>query len=198
MLFGIGGIALMMLGAWIASQITPVLQHEIASVPAQASESGVASTPTPATIRLALRASPAQAVLFLDGVRLESTPYASSVPGDPGEHELRVVADGFTPVVRSLRFDADIELRLSLEPSAVASASSKNTPRASRTANGRAGRRALSRSKTLPRAAASSIHRTPSVQAAASSNESAATDPCNPPYVVNELGIKRYKRECLK
>jgi serine/threonine protein kinase len=197
-LFGIGGIALMMLGAWIASQVSPVLQHEMASAPAAASASGVPTTPTPAPIRLALRASPAQAVLYLDGVRLESNPYARSMPSDQSEHELRVLADGFTPIVRSLRLDADIELRLSLEQLTAASTSAKNGLKSSRMANLRAGRRRPSRSRTLPRVAVSSTDRPPTEQAAASPSKSAPTDPCNPPYVVNELGIKRYKRECLK
>jgi hypothetical protein len=57
--------------------------------------------------------SPSSAKLRLDGAPIDN-PFVAQVPIDEREHELKVTAQGFTPVVRTLRFQHDLELKLVL------------------------------------------------------------------------------------
>lgn len=66
------------------------------------------------TLKLAISATPARAQLRLDGQRVEN-PYRSELPLDDREHELIVTAEGYAPEVHRLRFERDLELRVSLE-----------------------------------------------------------------------------------
>jgi serine/threonine-protein kinase len=66
------------------------------------------------SLELVISASPARARLRLDGHRVEN-PYRSEMPLDDREHELIVTAEGYAPEVHRIRFERDVELRVSLE-----------------------------------------------------------------------------------
>jgi hypothetical protein len=130
---------------------------------------------------------------------------------DQREHELRVTAEGFAPVTRQLRFDADFDLELTLAP---VQAVERTQPGAGSNADGRPGDAVQGRVEARPeKKPVSSPKRTAAPARAASARAAARNtaaarrvmqekliqeDDCDPPYVVNELGVKRYKRECLK
>jgi serine/threonine protein kinase len=191
------GAALVGLGVLVAggSALLPTAASKPESAPVRPAVAPVAPAPA-AMIRLMLRATPEQAALYLDGARLASNPFTSSQPVDEREHELRITADGFEPITRSVRFDRDVELQLALvaipppQPQTVAT-----EDEGSAAALGRA--KAV-RKVTRSKRPASSSKPEPAVTAAAPAPAAAESDACNPPYVVNELGVKRYKRECLK
>jgi serine/threonine-protein kinase len=170
----------------------PPVEHSAAAAPASAPVPASASPAT--TIRVRLGAAPEQAELFLDGVRLQSNPYSSALPMDQREHELRVTAEGFAPVTRTLRLDADLDLQLTLAPlPAIERNPSRGADGAGRADEAKPGKKSVASPRRVapPRAAAARSSGTPARRAA-------EEDTCNPPYVVNELGVKRYKRECLK
>jgi eukaryotic-like serine/threonine-protein kinase len=151
-----------------------------------------------ATIRVLLGAVPDHAALYLDGARLASNPFTTSMPADQREHELRITASGFVPVTRSVRFDRDVEIQLSLEavppaPTTTIDLGEDTAPARAKTA------RKVARGKPRPAASAKPAE-APAGKVAVqpASKPAEISDACNPPYVVNELGVKRYKRECLQ
>jgi len=195
-----GAAALVALGSYAA--LTPAPEPPVEHAAATASAPAPAPASAATTIRVGLRAMPEQAELYLDGVRLQSNPYSSALPMDQREHELRVTADGFAPIVRKLRFDADVELQLTLVPQQAGErAQAADGPDGAGAKPDNVQDRAEAKPEKKP---VSSPRRTaPRAAAARGSNASPARkaeqeDSCNPPYVVNELGVKRYKRECLK
>jgi hypothetical protein len=190
---GAAAVALTALGGWLA------LTSGGAHAPVEPGQS--AATPAAvATVRLVLDAAPPQAALYLDGAHLASNPFTLSVPADQREHELRVTADGFLPLTRALRFEADAHVQLALAPAPPAekeAALSSASPNSAAAPAGSANVKAPTRAGSRSRAAARALSAAPKTGQAAGKS-SPPDDACNPPYVVNELGVKRYKRECLK
>ncbi|HET9932398.1 MAG TPA: serine/threonine-protein kinase [Polyangiaceae bacterium] len=74
-----------------------------------------AAAPVPSNINLLVAAGPARAHLRLDGKPIDN-PFAGSFPADGHEHELVASAEGYQNEVRKLRFERDLEIRLSLSP----------------------------------------------------------------------------------
>jgi serine/threonine-protein kinase len=197
-----GAAALVALVGYAALTPAPESRVEHAAAPAQ-----VPAAASPATtVRVRLGATPEQAELYLDGVRLQSNPYSSALPMDQREHELRVSAEGFTTVTRSLRFDSDFELQLTLAPlqaveRAQPGSSGDGSPDGAAAKLGDAAQdRALAKPEKKPvsNPRRSASRPVPARSAAPARKAAEQEDACNPPYVVNELGVKRYKRECLK
>jgi hypothetical protein len=130
--------------------------------------------PEAQTVRIRITAFPGEASLELDGQELGSNPYASSVRPSTQLHELIVSADGYQSETRSLRFNQDQEVVLTLkrtrievvEPEPSLDATSKKLSRPERTAP--------TRVQTI-----------------------SAPDPCDPPHFIDERGIKKFKPECL-
>jgi hypothetical protein len=181
------------LGAWL--ELTSGRVHEAVELGQPA-----ATPPAVAMVRLVLGAAPPQAALYLDGVHLAANPFTISVPADQREHELRVTADGFLALTRALRFDADADIQLALAPAPPAeneAAPSSASPISAAAPAGSSHLKAATRPGSHSRAAARAPSAAPKA-APAAGKSSQADDACNPPYVVNELGVKRYKRECLK
>jgi hypothetical protein len=91
--------------------------------PAVQASAPVPTTPVTATnapveaprtrVQLVVAVTPSFAKLRLDGDPIEN-PFVAQLPIDDREHELKVTAPGFTPVVRTLRFQHDLELKLVL------------------------------------------------------------------------------------
>jgi hypothetical protein len=113
------------------------------------------------------------------------------MPADGREHELRVSADGFLPVTRSVRFDADAEIQLALEPVPAPVSTALPVNETAAAASPAKPARRISRGKRTAARGPGEL------TAPAAQKQTLPDDACNPPYVVNELGIKRYKRECL-
>jgi hypothetical protein len=192
-LLGAGAVALAALGAWLAlasgGAHDPMELGQPAATPAAV-----------AMVRLVLGAAPPQAALYLDGAQLASNPFTISLPADQREHELRVTAEGFLPLTRALRFDADADIQLALAPAPPAekeAAQSSTSTTAAAAPGGSPHVKAATRAGSRSRAAARGLSAAPKTGPAAGKSGQ-PDDACNPPYVVNELGVKRYKRECLK
>jgi serine/threonine protein kinase len=75
--------------------------------------------PASTTVRLEIVASPANAVLTLDGKPLGSNPYVGAVARDGKVHELAVSAPGFSSLTQEVSADRDLNLRLNLVPAPV-------------------------------------------------------------------------------
>ena len=180
--------------AWVVFLRAPASKPENATVALASPAVTAAPPPAPAAmIRVVLRVEPAQAALYLDGARLSSNPFSSSLPADQREHELFITADGFLPVTRSVRFETDMEIQLALDPVPAAPALAITAREGTSSTQVKAARR-VSRGRHT---ASSSRPDAPAEAAEPAQNAAASSDACNPPYVVNALGVKRYKRECL-
>jgi PEGA domain len=77
------------------------------------------AAPPSTTVRLEIVASPANAVLTLDGKPLGENPYVGAVVRDGKVHELAVSAAGFSPLTQEVAADRDLNLRLNLVPAPV-------------------------------------------------------------------------------
>ncbi|HEU4578290.1 MAG TPA: serine/threonine-protein kinase [Polyangiaceae bacterium] len=185
---------------------TPAPERPLVHGAAPSGAPALAAAAPATTIRVRFAATPDQAELYLDGVRLQSNPYSSALPMDEREHELRATAEGFAPVTRKLRFDADFDLQLALAPVQAVERSQPGAAGENGNADSADEQKGSERSEakparkpvSSPRRAAASTRPAPTRSTAAPAHRAPEEDPCNPPYVVNELGVKRYKRECLK
>jgi serine/threonine-protein kinase len=74
-----------------------------------------APAPAPSNINLLVSAAPGRVRLRLDGKPIDN-PFAGAFPADGREHELVASAEGYQNEVRRLRFERDLEIRLSLSP----------------------------------------------------------------------------------
>jgi eukaryotic-like serine/threonine-protein kinase len=110
------GIFLLSRGATSGETVGPVASPAAApsAQPLAASANHGDSAAKNRTLKLSIAASPERAQLRLDGRRIEN-PYRAELPQDEREHELIATAAGHAPEVRRLRFDRDLELRISLE-----------------------------------------------------------------------------------
>jgi serine/threonine-protein kinase len=156
-----------------------------------------AEPPEARTIRISIAAHPSHAAVYLDGVRVASNPFSATLPIDAKLHELRVEAPGFEPLTRELHLDADQEFDVALatrSPEHVESAPPDKVRKApTTTREKRSGARSRNRSAMRGERGRAAEKRTPSTR----SSSSAVADRCDPPYTVDPLGIKRYRRECL-
>src|SRR5690606_35652736 len=128
---------------------------------------------TSARVRFVVR--PFSAKIFWDGKPLTSNPYEGELPLDNARHELRAEADGYKPLVRNILLESDMRLELAME------AEPKPTPVVRP-------RPAPVRPRPAP----------PPAETAAPPPPPAPTADCNPPYVIDASGIKRYRLECLQ
>ncbi|WP_233261970.1 serine/threonine-protein kinase [Vitiosangium sp. GDMCC 1.1324] len=69
----------------------------------------------PEEIEFSLRVVPSGARVELDGRPLTGNPFAGRFTKDDQQHELRISAAGFEPLVKELRFEKDMMLELSLQ-----------------------------------------------------------------------------------
>lgn len=128
-----------------------------------------------ALVLLRLSAQPADTHFELDGVALVGNPHLGSYPAESGTKRTLVArAPGHTPITRSIVLGEDQELFLALAPLPA-------SPMA-------AARPAIK--KRPPAQASAPVPSTP--------NAATATPPaCDPPFYVDDRGVKRYKPGCL-
>ena len=142
---------------------------------------------TPASVNLTVAVEPSAAAVYLDGRRVPGVPPRIALPRDGVEHELRAEAEGFVPVARRVRLDADAEVGLTLQRrpgSDVGGAATTAAPRA------RAQRATVVHEPTRDAPA-------PEPAAAPAALPVARAINCDPPYFIGEDGLKHYRRECL-
>jgi hypothetical protein len=144
-----------------------------------------APTETPAEktnkVSIRLSASPPEARLFFDNEQLPSNPYAGALPADGNQHTVRAEAQGFTSSSTAFILDRDADIVLALERS-------KSQP----TVNPGGNRQPQ---RSVPHAGPPPA--TPPSPPTAPTPPSPAKPDCNPPYYVDQRGIKRYKGECM-
>jgi len=139
---------------------------------------GPPSVDAPLSARVTLRvtAFPASAVIWVDGVRAQSNPFADELAVDDAWHEVVAEAPGYRTVTRRARVTQDTDIVLALEPLPAPS------PPASR--------------RVAP------ARRVPSPPPAprASSPAPSASSPvpeCASPYYLDARGVKKFRAECL-
>jgi serine/threonine-protein kinase len=142
----------------------------LTETPSRSAESAPIERP-PAMVTVRIRASPAVASLYLDDVLLDQNPYVTHIAADPKARTLRAEAPGYTSDTRELTLLQDTEISIALERAVTAA------PR--------------SRAKLRPTTTQ------PRTEAPASSAQQEHKPDCDPPYVILESGIRRYKAECL-
>jgi hypothetical protein len=130
--------------------------------------------------------APPQALLELDGKRVEGNPARVSLPRDAKTHVLSAAADGYES--RSKQFSADGEgsLQLSLEPAPDLAAAKPS-------ANGghkQRGRWVAPQAPASAPAAASTPAEPPKPA-------EAPTSACDQPFFINREGIKAVRPECM-
>jgi eukaryotic-like serine/threonine-protein kinase len=127
----------------------------------------------PSQIQVRLSATPAAAVLSVDGNPLASNPALLTIPPDDKDHEIRATLEGHEPYKRTVRFERDLALDMMLQPQATSSA----PPSASQ-----------------PRTTISATSHKKASAPANQGNKSKAN--CDPMFYF-ENGIKTYKPWCL-
>jgi eukaryotic-like serine/threonine-protein kinase len=128
-----------------------------------------ASAATEQSVELQITAYPSTARIYLDGQLLPSNPWTQRLPRDGAKHKLRFAADDHESEERLLVVERDSDVVVSLKPARKA----PDAPAAS---------------------AASERPKRPAARPAAPSHKVSA---CDPPFTVDERGIKRYKPQCL-
>jgi serine/threonine protein kinase len=97
-----------------------------------------ASAPVEATVDVSIEVSTPRAKISVDGKSVGKSPFRASVPKDAREHQVVVTADGYVSESRTIGFDRDVRLELSLKPVTVvgvpATAATNATPSATMTA----------------------------------------------------------------
>jgi hypothetical protein len=136
-----------------------------------------ATLPNPvSSIHVAVRATPPEATIEVDGVGRGSGSAAFDVTQDDKDHVVRIGAPGYVTAERTVRFSKDVALDEKLDTMvATASAGVGTAP-----------------SRNAPAHVAAAVAH-PKASAAAST---AAESPCSPPYYFSN-GIKSFKPECL-
>jgi serine/threonine protein kinase len=124
-----------------------------------------------AFVHVSFVASPPRAMLFLDDVPLGSNPFLGNRPRDGERHILRVEAPGYRSQTVAVDMGGPVERKVDLEPLVTVSPKTATRPSAGRIAASSA------TSSTAPAGPARS---------------------CNPPFIIDEHGIKSFKPECLK
>ncbi len=139
-----------------------------------AGPSSAASTAL-STAQLRVTAFPATAKIFLDGQLLPSNPFAQAMPRDTKKHTLRFEAAGHEIAEREISLENDNDLVVVLEQSAKPAPAPTSAPPPPRKTEG-----AAPNTKTPIRVA-----------------PPRKTGNCDPPFTVDERGVKRYKPDCL-
>jgi hypothetical protein len=145
----------------------------LASDPRAATAATLAAPATPSAAHLGITAFPRSARIVLDGQPLPGNPFHAEYPVDSEHvHVIEISAVDHRPERRSVRFDRDQQLVVTLEP------------------------------VLLPTTREPSVSkpRVKAPTAARPSPAGASTDvgsDCDPPYYFSERGVKKFKPGCL-
>src|SRR5262249_40883603 len=136
-------------------------------------------------VQIRLSASPPEAKLFFDSEQLPTNPYAGTLPADGVQHTVRAEAQGYSSSSTAFILDRDADIVLALERSK-GGATRRSGPDRGR---GRPGPVHVGPGPASPPA--------PAPAPPVPSPPATAKPDCNPPYFVDQRGIKRYKPECM-
>jgi serine/threonine protein kinase len=139
------------------------------SVTTPVSASG--SESQPGTVALRITVFPARAAIYLDDQPVWSNPFSAQKTVDHRPHTIRAEAPGHVTSSRDIRFDKSVDLVIALDPEP------GNNPK--------------------PRASGKSPDPKPDDKPRDKTAPAADLPRCNPPYTVDERGIKKFKPECL-
>ncbi len=157
-------------GAWFAAAKN--------KADSERSPNTAASTTPSITVQLRVTAFPATAKIFLDNQLLPSNPFAQGVPRDGKKHVLRFEASGHEIAEREISLDNDNDLVVVLEQSGSGTSSApKSTATAAPTRK--------------------PVANTGRIAPATKAPPPARKSNCDPPFTVDDRGVKRYKPECL-
>jgi serine/threonine-protein kinase len=131
-----------------------------------------AGSSRPTQVQVRLMASPAQAILTVDGNPVSGNPATLTVPHDQADHEIRATLSGYEPALRTVKFDRDLSLEILLNALPAPAASVEPSPKAPK---------GPSPAVTRPRGGGA---------------PKPAAGNCDPPFYF-ENGIKVYKPGCL-
>ncbi len=95
-----------------SSNVTPSVE----ALPQGEARPAAEPAPEVKRVRVRIHASPADAKLTLDGRALGDNPWIGEVPRDDLPHRLVISREGYEPLERTLRFDHNLSLELSLTP----------------------------------------------------------------------------------
>jgi hypothetical protein len=184
----VAGVGLGLLG-FGASRTRPAAvearQDGEAAVPALASRSGEEPPPSVPEravgaasadgkrVHVRLAATPASAVLYLDGARLDANPFEGEYPSDTASHTVRAEAPGYVASAAGIVLEGDVKLVIPLSPAKIAAISPH-------VAGG-----------GLPSRGA------PPAPVAPSPAPTGTNSDCSPPFYFDAQGIKRLKPECI-
>ncbi len=136
-----------------------------------------------------ISAFPKEAKLFLDDRELNSNPFTEAMPADGSRHIVKAVAEGY--VVNStgvvLNKDVDVTLILQRLPQEESTEEKKKETKPARVYHPRTRTRPR---PSRPKPVEADPTPPPATKPKTNSN-------CNPPYIIDDNGIKKYKMECL-
>jgi hypothetical protein len=131
--------------------------------------------PAETSVHVHLSATPASAVLYLDGKRLDGNPFEDDYPRDTATHTVRAEAPGYATSAAGIVLDGDVKLVLPLSAAKIAA---------------------------IPHVAAASVPSRGAAPAPAPApvlpaSATSANPDCSPPFYFDAQGIKRLKPECI-
>jgi serine/threonine-protein kinase len=140
---------------------------------------GAAATAAPATtaevVAVSLSATPPEAKLFLDDTALPTNPFAAKLARDSLLHRVRAEAPGHVAKSTGIVLDRDVAVVVTLDKE--------------RSTEPLVGGHPVVRPRPVGGGSLPAVASTASVPAPKAD--------CNPPFVIDERGIKKYKPECL-
>ena len=174
-------LALLGGGGWyfLRQQKSPPPPHAVATAAAAPVEIPKAEAPQPREATIVLRASPAEAKLFLDDRELPSNPASEVLPIDGKLHHVRAEAEGFVSESVELSPTRDDSIVLTLKP---APASAK---------------RVVSRRAVVTGKQAAPVASGKQVATASSAPAVQKKPACDQPFFLDSDGIKKIRPECL-
>jgi hypothetical protein len=127
----------------------------------------------PNTVLVRITVFPARAAIYLDDQPVWSNPFSAQQPADRHAHTVRAEAPGHIASSREIRFDKNVDLVIALDPQPGDGSISK------------------------PRAPGTSAEPKPNDRGRTEPPTASQAPSCDPPYTVDERGIKKFKPECL-
>jgi eukaryotic-like serine/threonine-protein kinase len=135
----IGGALVLVTGAIFAfwprhqEEVDRALEPERKTSARQVSEP-LPETPASRPIHVYFAATPTEAMMTLDGQRLDANPFATIRNADTAPHRLRAEAPGYHPIERDIALARDLTLELMLSPVAVSLPNVRSEQRSARQA----------------------------------------------------------------
>jgi len=153
-------------------------------IDAQADSNSPGLVASSSNISVSISASPADATITLDGVQVPN-PYLAQRHKNDHVYELKVDAPGYTPMRRKVQFERDVTVLMALAPLPLPAAVPRSGP-------------AMTPEPSMPKPTVSQKRAANARAPAVATKKANATNvDCDPPYTLDEMNVKIFKRECL-